>query len=73
MDFFSEDVFQGQPKEHNLKKELLTGLVTSTVYTFVILGLIQFQILGYYLVAMGNESPPKAKAATTVIACIAVF
>lgn len=39
------DVLQGQPKEHNLKKELLTGLVTSTVYTFVILGLIQFQIL----------------------------
>lgn len=38
------DIFQG-PKEHNLKKELLTGLVTSTVYTFVILGLIQFQIL----------------------------
>lgn len=39
------DVLQGQPKEHNLKKELLTGLVSSTVYTFVILGLIQFQIL----------------------------
>lgn len=38
------DVLQGQPK-HNLKKELLTGLVTSTVYTVVILGLIQFQIL----------------------------
>lgn len=39
------DVFQGQPDEPNLKKELLTGLVTSTVYTVVILGLIQFQIL----------------------------
>ncbi len=39
------EVFQEQPKEHNLKKELLMGLVTSTVYTIVILGLIQFQIL----------------------------
>lgn len=39
------DIFQGQPKQNNLKKELLTGMVTSTVYTFVILGLIQLQIL----------------------------
>lgn len=41
------DVLQGQPKEHNLKKELLTGLVTPTIYTFVILELIQFQILAH--------------------------
>lgn len=39
------DVFQGQPKDRNLKKELLTGLASSTVYTFVILALIQFKIL----------------------------
>jgi hypothetical protein len=39
------DVFQGQPKERNLKKELLTGLASSTVYTIVILALIQFKIL----------------------------
>lgn len=39
------DVFQGQPKERNLKKELLTGLVSSTIYTIVILALIQFKIL----------------------------
>jgi hypothetical protein len=39
------DVFQGQPKERNLKKELLTGLVSSAVYTLVILALIQFKIL----------------------------
>lgn len=39
------DVVQGQPKESNLKKELLTGLVSSTAYTIVILGLIQFHIL----------------------------
>lgn len=39
------DVFQGQPKERNLKKELVTGLVSSTIYTIVILALIQFKIL----------------------------
>ena len=39
------DVFQGQPKERNLKKELLMGLVSSAVYTLVILALIQFKIL----------------------------
>ncbi len=39
------DVFQNQPKEHSLKKELLTGFVSSTVYTLVILALIQFKIL----------------------------
>ena len=39
------DVFQGQSKERNLKKELLTGLVSSTVYTLVILALVHFKIL----------------------------
>lgn len=39
------DVFQGQPKEGNLKKELLTGLLSSTVYSLVILALVQFNIL----------------------------
>lgn len=39
------DVFQNQPKERNLKKDLLTGLVSSTVYTIVILALMQFNIL----------------------------
>ncbi|HEY9901930.1 MAG TPA: hypothetical protein V6D43_05790 [Candidatus Sericytochromatia bacterium] len=39
------DVFQEQPKERNLKKELLTGLVSSTVYSLVILALVQFNIL----------------------------
>lgn len=45
MQFGAMDVFQGQPKERNLKKELLTGLVSSTVYTLIILALIQFKIL----------------------------
>jgi Zn-dependent protease with chaperone function len=39
------DVFQNQPKERNLKKELLMGLVSSAVYTVVIVLLIQFKIL----------------------------
>ncbi len=39
------DVFQEQAKERNLKKELLTGLVSSTVYSLVIFALVQFNIL----------------------------
>src|SRR4028118_2133119 len=39
------DVFQDQPKERNLKKEILMGLVSSTVYSLVILALVQFNIL----------------------------
>lgn len=39
------DIFQKQPKERNLKKELLTGLVSSTVYTLIVLALMQFNIL----------------------------
>jgi len=39
------DVFQGQPKERNLKKELFTGLASSTIYTLVIVLLIQLKIL----------------------------
>ncbi|MBW4576459.1 MAG: hypothetical protein KME08_14385 [Aphanothece sp. CMT-3BRIN-NPC111] len=39
------DVLSGQPKERNFKKELLTGLASSTAYTLVILALIQFKIL----------------------------
>jgi hypothetical protein len=39
------DVFQGQAKERNFKKELLTGIATSTAYTLVILALVQFKIL----------------------------
>ncbi|MBE9006495.1 hypothetical protein IQ259_15845 [Fortiea sp. LEGE XX443] len=39
------DVLQKQNQERNLKKELLTGLVSSTAYTFLILVLIQFKII----------------------------
>lgn len=39
------DMFQKQPQERNLKKELLSGLISSTVYTCLILALIQLKIL----------------------------
>jgi hypothetical protein len=39
------DVVQEQPKERNFKKELLMGLASSTVYTIIILLLLQFNIL----------------------------
>lgn len=45
MQFGAVDIFQKQPEERNLKKELLTGLVSSTIYTLAILALIQLKIL----------------------------
>jgi hypothetical protein len=49
------DVLQGQPKERNLKKELLTGLVSSTVYSLVILALVQFKILQLPVLFSSNQ------------------
>ncbi|WP_150109046.1 hypothetical protein [Stanieria cyanosphaera] len=39
------DVVQEQPQERNFKKELLMGLASSTIYTVIILLLLQFNIL----------------------------
>ena len=39
------DVFTDKPQEKNLKKELLTGLVSSTAFTLVIVALIHFNVL----------------------------
>jgi len=39
------DVFTDKPKEKNLKKELLTGLVSSTAFTIVVVALIHFNVL----------------------------
>ncbi|MEG4404477.1 hypothetical protein [Microcoleus sp. MON2_D5] len=39
------DVLADKPKEKNLKKELLTGLVSSTAFTVVIVALIHFNVL----------------------------
>lgn len=61
MQWGAVDVFQGQPKERNLKKELLTGVVTSMVYTVVIVALIQLKILDtplLFSVVNGNDSVP---------------
>ncbi|MCC5634532.1 hypothetical protein LC593_01435 [Nostoc sp. CHAB 5844] len=45
MQFGSKDIFQKDSQERNLKKELLSGLVSSTIYTLVIILLIQLKIL----------------------------
>ncbi len=45
MQFGSKDILQKETKEHNLKKELFSGLISSTIYTLVILVLIQLKIL----------------------------
>jgi len=45
MQFGAVDVFTDKPKENNLKKELLTGLVSSTAFTLVIVALIHFNVL----------------------------
>ncbi|MBD2249987.1 hypothetical protein [Nostoc parmelioides] len=39
------DMWQKPTQERNLKKELLTGLLSSTAYTFLIVLLIQLKIL----------------------------
>jgi hypothetical protein len=39
------DVLQGEAKERNLKKELLSGVISSTIYTLVIVVLIHFHVL----------------------------
>ncbi|MEH1871649.1 hypothetical protein [Nostoc sp.] len=45
MQFGSKDIFQKEPQEHNLKKELISGLISSTAYTLLIILLIQLKIL----------------------------
>ncbi len=45
MQFGAVDVFTDKPKENNLKKELLTGLVSSTAFTVVVVALIHFKVL----------------------------
>ncbi|MBH8563513.1 hypothetical protein I8748_15180 [Nostoc sp. CENA67] len=45
MQLGSADVFQKESKQRNLKKELLTGLISSTIFTVVVIVLIQLKIL----------------------------
>lgn len=39
------ELAQGQPTQRNLKQELLTGIVSSTIYTLLIIGLVHFKVL----------------------------
>jgi hypothetical protein len=39
------DIAQGKPAERNFKKELVTGVVSSTIYTLFIVVLLQLKIL----------------------------
>jgi hypothetical protein len=54
MQFGAMDVLTNQSKERNLKKELLTGLVSSTLYTLVILALVQLKILDAPIALLGS-------------------
>ncbi|QDL10187.1 hypothetical protein DP113_21780 [Brasilonema octagenarum UFV-E1] len=54
MQFGAMDVLPNQAKERNLKKELLTGLVSSTLYTLVILALVQLKILDTPITLFGG-------------------
>ncbi|MEG4961159.1 MULTISPECIES: hypothetical protein [unclassified Microcoleus] len=56
MQFGAVDVFADKPKEKNLKKELLTGLVSSTVFTIVVVALIHFNVLDTPDFFAGKES-----------------
>ncbi|WP_242039780.1 hypothetical protein [Anabaena sphaerica] len=55
MQFGSVDIFQKEPKERNLKKELFNTLVSSTVYTLVIIFLIQLKIIDIPIGLINNS------------------
>lgn len=45
MQFGATEVLKDQPKQRNIKEELLIGVLSSTAYSLVILALVQFKIL----------------------------
>ncbi|NJL65734.1 MAG: hypothetical protein HC894_00650 [Microcoleus sp. SM1_3_4] len=45
MQFGAVDVFTNKPQEKNLKKELVTGLLSSTAFTVVVVALVYFKVL----------------------------
>lgn len=49
------DIAQGQTSDRNFKKELLTGFISSTVYTLLIVGLLKFKILETPLMFAGEQ------------------
>jgi hypothetical protein len=46
------DVLQKQSQERNLKQELSLGIASSTVYTMIILTLVQLKILDAPILSM---------------------
>jgi hypothetical protein len=45
MQFGTKELIGGEKQERNWSKELRNGLLSSTVYTIVILALLHFQVL----------------------------
>lgn len=45
MQFGATDVVENEQKPRSLKRNILIGLASSTVYTLVILGLVEFRIV----------------------------
>lgn len=45
MQFGLVEVWQDAPQERNFKKDLLTGVASSTVYTLIIFALVHFHVL----------------------------
>lgn len=45
MQFGAIDVVQKEASGRNLRRDLLTGVVTSTAYTLIILGLVQLKVI----------------------------
>ena len=39
------DVVQGEPQPRNIKKELLMGIASSTIYTLIVVALVQSKVL----------------------------
>jgi len=61
------DVLTDKPKEKNLKKEFLTGLVSSTVFTVVIVALIHFNVLETPDFFSGQQSVNLSSALPTTL------
>ncbi|CAN1212879.1 DUF2628 domain-containing protein [Tumidithrix helvetica PCC 7403] len=54
------DVVQKRSKERNFKIELRNGLISSTAYTLIVLGLIQFNIVDISAIDLSSFLPAAA-------------
>lgn len=55
MQFGAGDIFQKQPQERNLKKEIFNTLISSTAYTLLIVFLLQLKIIDIPLELFNNS------------------